>query len=49
MNESTLKQSPLGFPHILHGGDYNPEQWIDVPGIWDEDLRLMKQLSDSND
>jgi beta-galactosidase len=27
---------------ILHGGDYNPEQWIDVPGTWDEDLRLMK-------
>jgi beta-galactosidase len=25
---------------ILHGGDYNPEQW---PGhVWDEDMRLMK-------
>ena len=30
------------FPHFLHGGDYNPEQWIDYPGIWDEDMRLMK-------
>jgi beta-galactosidase len=30
------------FPHLLHGGDYNPEQWIDTPGIWEEDLRLMK-------
>ncbi len=30
------------FPHILHGGDYNPEQWADVPGIWEEDRRLMK-------
>lgn len=29
-------------PHMLHGGDYNPEQWIDTPGIWDEDMRLMK-------
>ncbi len=29
-------------PHMLHGGDYNPEQWIDTPGVWDEDMRLMK-------
>ena len=32
---------------MLHGADYNPEQWIDVPGIWGEDIRLMK-LSHSN-
>ena len=30
------------FPHFLHGGDYNPEQWIDTKEIWDEDMRLMK-------
>lgn len=30
------------FPHILHGGDYNPEQWIETKEIWDEDMRLMK-------
>lgn len=30
------------FDHIVHGGDYNPDQWIDTPGIWDEDTRLMK-------
>jgi beta-galactosidase len=30
------------FPHMLHGGDYNPEQWINYPGVWDEDIRLMK-------
>jgi beta-galactosidase len=30
------------FPHLLHGGDYNPEQWIATPEVWDEDLRLMK-------
>ena len=28
--------------HLLHGGDYNPEQWIRTPGVWDEDFRLMK-------
>lgn len=31
-----------GFTHILHGGDYNPEQWKDTPEIWQEDMRLMK-------
>ncbi|MBQ5823424.1 MAG: beta-galactosidase [Clostridia bacterium] len=30
------------FDHIVHGGDYNPDQWIDTPEIWDEDMRLMK-------
>lgn len=30
------------YPHFLHGGDYNPEQWRDTPEIWDEDMRLMK-------
>lgn len=29
-------------PHLLHGGDYNPDQWIHRPDIWDEDERLMK-------
>lgn len=27
---------------LLHGGDYNPEQWIRSPEIWDEDMRLMR-------
>ena len=27
--------------HIIHGGDYNPDQWIDTKEIWDEDMRLM--------
>ena len=31
----------LFFDHIIHGGDYNPDQWIDTPEIWDEDMRLM--------
>ncbi|NRA39556.1 MAG: beta-galactosidase [Planctomycetes bacterium] len=27
-------------PQILHGGDYNPEQWS--RDVWDEDIHLMK-------
>jgi beta-galactosidase len=30
------------YPHILHGGDYNPDQWLDYPQIIDDDFRLMK-------
>ena len=30
------------FGHIIHGGDYNPDQWINTKEIWDEDMRLMK-------
>ncbi len=28
------------FPFLLHGGDYNPDQWRHVPGILDQDFRL---------
>lgn len=28
---------------ILHGGDYNPEQWLDRPDILEEDIKLMKE------
>ncbi len=28
---------------ILHGGDYNPDQWLDRPDILKEDIRLMKK------
>ncbi len=34
------------FPQIaqvLHGGDYNPDQWLDRPDILEEDVRLMKE------
>jgi len=27
---------------MLHGGDYNPDQWLDRPDILTEDIRLMK-------
>ena len=29
------------FPHMVYGGDYNPEQWS--PEIWPEDARLMQE------
>ena len=29
-------------PHLLHGGDYNPDQWLDQPQILKDDLRLMR-------
>lgn len=32
---------------MLHGGDYNPDQWLDHPDILAEDLKLMK-LSHTN-
>ncbi|MBN1348268.1 beta-galactosidase [candidate division KSB1 bacterium] len=39
-----LRYPPIApaVPHLLHGGDYNPEQWRKTPAIWDEDIRLMK-------
>ncbi|MBQ7100012.1 MAG: beta-galactosidase, partial [Clostridia bacterium] len=27
---------------MIHGGDYNPEQWLGTPEVLDEDIRLMK-------
>ena len=30
-----------GLPRMLHGGDYNPEQWLHEPAIIDQDLALM--------
>ena len=29
------------FPHMLHGGDYNPDQWLEFPEIINEDMRLI--------
>lgn len=31
------------FPHMLHGGDYNPEQWLDQPEVLEEDIRLFRK------
>ena len=30
---------------ILHGGDYNPDQWLDCPEVLEEDVRLMKEAN----
>ena len=31
------------FPAFLHGGDYNPDQWLDRPDILDKDVELMRK------
>ena len=28
---------------LIHGGDYNPEQWLDSPEILEQDIRLFKK------
>lgn len=40
----TKKYSPISSkaPVMLHGADYNPEQWLKYPEILREDIRLMK-------
>ncbi|MBW5447199.1 beta-galactosidase [Cohnella sp. CFH 77786] len=30
------------FSSLLHGADYNPEQWLAYPEVLEEDIRLMK-------
>ncbi len=40
-----MEKQPL-FPQIhgiMHGGDYNPEQWLDRPDILEKDIELMKK------
>jgi beta-galactosidase len=32
-----------GYPHILHGGDWNPDQWRDEPGVLEQDFALMEK------
>jgi len=29
-------------PVMLHGADYNPDQWLAYPEVLEEDIRLMK-------
>ncbi|MHB8611412.1 MAG: beta-galactosidase [Candidatus Dormibacteraceae bacterium] len=41
---STTDRGPLlgdRLPHILYGGDYNPDQW--PQNVWAEDVRLMQE------
>lgn len=44
MNPRPLRYPPINprCPHLLHGGDYNPDQWQEMPEILGEDIRLMK-------
>ena len=40
-----IKKFPLindKLTHFYHGADYNPEQWLKYPGIFEEDIRMMK-------
>jgi len=40
-----LRHAPIvpRVPHLLHGADYNPDQWIPCRGeTWHEDMRLAK-------
>ena len=32
-------------PGLLHGADYNPEQWTHYPGMVEQDVELMKQAN----
>lgn len=31
------------YPHLLHGADYNPDQWLDRPDILEKDIQLMRK------
>lgn len=41
--ESERVKQMYNFDKMVYGGDYNPDQWIKTPEIWDEDIRLMKK------
>ena len=41
-----MKSTPLnvlGLPGLLHGCDYNPDQWLHAPEVIDEDFRLFPE------
>ena len=33
----------VNFGKMLHGGDYNPEQWLDMPEILEKDIEYFKK------
>ena len=44
-NKTEIQKFPpivKDFPHMIHGADYNPDQWLSMPEILKEDVRLMK-------
>ncbi len=42
--DMSLKFPPISgkIPQMLHGADYNPDQWLKYPEVLEEDIRLMK-------
>ncbi len=40
----TFKYPPISekLPVLMHGADYNPDQWLHAPEVLEEDIRLMK-------
>ena len=38
-----MSQNYLNIDRFIYGGDYNPEQWLDRPDIFKQDLLLMKK------
>lgn len=42
MSTDSFARGILGKDRFLHGGDYNPDQWLRYPEAIDEDFRLMK-------
>lgn len=38
-----LMTNPLKIDGFLHGGDYNPDQWLDHPEIIDQDFNYFKE------
>ena len=39
MSKNVINKMPV----MLHGADYNPEQWLDMPEILERDIELMKK------
>lgn len=40
-----MTKNILGINTLLHGADYNPEQWLDRPDILEKDIELMKKAN----
>ena len=41
MNKN-ISKNKIVTDHLIHGADYNPDQWLDYPEVLNEDVRLMK-------
>ena len=43
MTDMTDRKEQINFGKMLHGGDYNPEQWLDSPEILEKDIEYFKK------